>query len=330
MTETIHTRQFWIRSPGQGAVEDRTIGPPGPGEVLVEASYSGVSRGTEALVFNGAVPASEYEAMRAPFQEGSFPGPLKYGYSSVGRVARAPDTPELEGRSVFCLFPHQDRYVVPAASVVPLPEGLPERRAVLGANMETALNVVWDAWVGPGDRVLVVGGGVVGLLVAWISRGVPGSDVLIVDVDPSRAAVAEALGVSFAGSVPAGFDADVVVHASGSPEGAAAALGGAGVEARVVEASWFGDRSVGLPLGEAFHARRITLRSSQVGRIPPERAPRWTHRRRIEKALELLRAPVLDRLVTGESPFDELPDTLRRLSDDPAGALCHRIRYRPG
>ncbi len=296
----------------------------------MEASYSGISRGTEALVFNGAVPESQHDAMRAPFQEGSFPGPVKYGYSSVGRVARAADAPELEGRSVFCLFPHQDRYVVPVDAVVPLPEGLPEGRAVLGANMETALNVVWDAGVGPGDRALVVGGGVVGLLVAWIARGIPGSDVLIVDVDPSRAEVAEALGVSFAGSVPAGFDADVVVHASGSPEGAAAALGGAGVEGRVVEASWFGDRSVGLPLGEAFHARRITLRSSQVGRIPPERAPRWTHRRRIEKALELLRAPVLDRLVTGESPFDELPDTLRRLSDDPAGALCHRIRYRPG
>ena len=330
MTETIHTRQFWIRSPGRGALLDRAIAPPGPGEVLVEASCSGISRGTEALVFNGFVPASQYEAMRAPFQEGSFPGPLKYGYSSVGRVARAPGTPELEGRSVFCLFPHQDRYVVPADAVVPVPDGVPDGRAVLGANMETALNVAWDAAVGPGDRVLVVGGGVVGLLVAWMSGGIPGSEVLLVDVDPSRADVASALGVSFAPVVPAGFDADVVVHASGSPEGAASALAAAGVEARVVEASWFGDRTVGLPLGEAFHARRITLRSSQVGRIPPERAPRWTHRRRLRKALELLRAPELDRLVTGESPFEELPETLRRLSDDPAGALCHRIRYGPG
>jgi NADPH:quinone reductase-like Zn-dependent oxidoreductase len=330
MTETIHTRQFWIRSPGQGAVVDHAIAPPGPGELLVEASYSGISRGTEALVFSGSVPESQHDAMRAPFQEGSFPGPVKYGYSSVGTVSRAPDAPELEGKAVFCLFPHQDRYVVPVAAVVPLPEGVPEGRAVLGANMETALNVVWDAEVAPGDRVLIVGGGVVGLLVAWISGGIPGSEVLLVDVDPSRAGVVAALGVSFAPTVPTGFDADVVVHASGSPEGVAAALGGAGVEARVVEASWFGDRSVGLPLGEAFHARRITLRSSQVGRIPPERAPRWTHRRRIEKALELLRAPTLDRLVTGESPLDELPGVLRRLAEEPAGALCHRIRYRPG
>lgn len=329
MTETIHTRQFWIRSPGQGVVENRAIAPPGPGDVLVEASWSGISRGTEALVFNGAVPESQHDTMRAPFQEGSFPGPVKYGYSSVGKVARAPDAPDLEGRSVFCLFPHQDRYVVPVDAVVPLPEGVPEGRAVLGANMETALNVAWDAGVGPGDRVLVVGGGVVGLLVAWISGGIPGSEVLLVDVDPSRADVVAGLGLSFATSVPAGFDADVVVHASGAPEGAATALGGAGVEARVVEASWFGDRPVELPLGQAFHARRITLRSSQVGRIPPERAPRWTHRRRLQKALELLCAPVLDRLVTGESPFDELPETLSRLSADPAGALCHRIRYGP-
>lgn len=296
----------------------------------METSWSGISRGTEALVFNGAVPESQHDAMRAPFQEGSFPGPVKYGYSSVGKVARAPDAPELVGRSVFCLFPHQDRYVVPVDAVTRLPEGVPEGRAVLAANMETALNVVWDAAVGPGDRVLVVGGGVVGLLVAWISRGIPGSEVLLVDVDPSRSDVGAALGLSFATSVPAGFDADVVVHASGSPEGTASALGGAGVEARVVEASWFGDRTVGLPLGEAFHARRITLRSSQVGRIPPDRAPRWTHRRRLEKALEFLRAEALDLLVTGESPFDELPETLSRLSTDAAGALCHRIRYGPG
>lgn len=329
MTETIHTRQFWIRSPGQGVIEDRAIDPPGPGEVFVETSWSGISRGTEALVFHGAVPESQHDAMRAPFQEGSFPGPVKYGYSSVGRVTRAPTAAELEGRSVFCLFPHQDRYVVPADAVIPLPEGVPEGRAVLGANMETALNVVWDAAVGPGDRVLVVGGGVVGLLAAWISGGIPGSEVLLVDVDPSRADVTATLGLSFAMSVPAGFDADVVIHASGSPDGAGAALGGAGVEARVVEASWFGDRPVRLPLGGAFHARRITLRSSQVGRIPPDRAPRWTHRRRLEKALELLRAQSLDRLVTGESPFDELPETLSRLSTDPAGALCHRIRYGP-
>jgi threonine dehydrogenase-like Zn-dependent dehydrogenase len=298
----------------------------------VRALYSGISRGSETLVFRGEVPASQHQAMRCPFQEGEFPGPVKYGYMSVGRVetgrGRAAST--LEGRTVYCLHPHQDVYVVPASAVTPLPEGVPAERAVFAANMETALNGIWDAAPGVGDRMVIVGGGVVGMLAAWLAAGVPATDVTLVDTDPSRRHVAEALGVRFADEVPDGAGADVVIHASGDPAGLRDALAATGVEGRIVELSWYGSRSVSLPLGEAFHSRRITLRGSQVGRIPPDRAPRWDHARRMSLALRLLDDPALDVIVTGESPFEELPAVMKRLARDGTGTLCHRIRYASG
>ena len=302
--------------------------PPGQaGQVLVRTVYSGVSRGTEALVFNGEVPRSQYEAMRAPFQEGEFPGPVKYGYANVGEVLPEDAPPELAGSTVFCLYPHQDLYRVPAAAVARIPAGVPPARAVLAANMETAINVVWDARPAAGDRIVVIGAGVVGLLVAWLCRQVPGAAVTAVDVNPERGSAAGALGVAFRTEAERQPAADLIVHASGQPAGLHTALDIAGVEATIVEASWYGSRSVPLPLGEAFHSRRLTLRSSQVGRLPPERAARWSHARRMRLALELLRAAELDALISGESGFAELPAVMARLSRDPRAALCHRIRY---
>jgi threonine dehydrogenase-like Zn-dependent dehydrogenase len=322
-------RQFWIRTPGHGEIVTSPLGPREPDHVLVRTLYSGISRGTESLVFRGEVPPSQYQAMRAPFQEGDFPEPVKYGYSSVGEVLEVPDQPgpSIVGRHVFCLHPHQDLYMVPAQAVRVLPYGLPPERAVLGANMETALNAVWDARPSAGDRIVVIGGGVVGLLVAWLCRQIPATRVSLVDIDPSREVVAQGLGLEFAAAAPAGADADFIFHASGSPQGLEAALSVAGVEATVVELSWYGTRSVPLPLGEAFHSRRLTLRSSQVGRIPVDRAPRWDHSRRLGVALDLLGDKRLDILISGESDFETLPEVMRHLAEDGRGALCHRIRY---
>lgn len=327
MSETNIARQFWIREPGHGEIVRADLAPRQVDEVLVRTRYSAISRGTESLVFRGEVPSSQYEVMRAPFQEGRFPGPVKYGYINVGDVVDGPD--DLTGRLVFCLFPHQDVYCVPATRVTPVPDDVPSGRAVLAANMETAVNVVWDARPSAGDRIVVIGAGVVGLLVAWLCRTTPGASVTVVDINPSRAAVARELGLSFRTDVPEDGDADLVIHASGQPQGLASALATAGLEATIVEASWYGSRPVPLPLGEHFHSRRLTIRSSQVGRVPPDRAPRWSFQRRMTLALNLLRAPELDALITGESAFEDLPDVLARLTQDPAGALCHRIRYAP-
>jgi threonine dehydrogenase-like Zn-dependent dehydrogenase len=254
---------------------------------------------------------------------------VKYGYSSVGQVLVAPEGARsaLVGRTVFCLHPHQDLYTVPATAVTALPADLPPGRAVLAANMETAVNAFWDATPTAGDRIVVIGAGVVGLLTAWLCRQVPGARVTVLDVDAAKASAASALGLEFQEWTLAESDADVVVHASGSPEGLATALSVAGLEARIIELSWFGSREVPLPLGEAFHSRRLTIQSSQVGRIPASRAARWTHARRMALALELLRDPTLDHLISGESPFEELPDVMARLARDGRGVLCHRIRY---
>jgi len=326
----IHTaRQFWIRAPGHGEIVRAELAPRQEDEVLVRTLYSAISRGTEALVFKGEVPSSQYDAMRAPFQEGQFPGPVKYGYASVGEVEEAPARVpnDLAGRLVFCLFPHQDLYCVPASRVTPVPDDLPAGRAVLAANMETAVNVLWDARPLPGDRIVVIGAGVVGLLVAWLCRKTPGASVTVVDINPAREVIAEQLGLSFRTKAPPHANADLVIHASGQPEGLASALATAGIEATIVEASWYGIRPVTLLLGEDFHSRRLTLRSSQVGRLPPDRASRWSPQRRMALALDLLRDPRLDTLITAESAFEDLPDVMARLSHDPAGALCHRIRY---
>jgi hypothetical protein len=314
---------FWITAPGRGEIRDEPLPPAGSGEAVVRALYSGISRGTESLVHAGRIPPSEYTRMRAPFQAGEFPGPVKYGYASVGRVESGPA--ELIGRLVFCLYPHQTRYVVPAAALQPLPEGVPPARAVLAANLETAINGLWDALPRIGDRIAVVGGGAVGCLVAWLAGRVPGCRVELIDIDPARAGLARALGVDFATPPEATGDADVVVHASGAPAGLETALALAADEATVVELSWYGDREVRLPLGGAFHARRLTLRSSQVGRLPPPQLPRWSSRRRLGLALELLADPALDALIVGECAFADLPARAAALASQ--GALCHRVRY---
>jgi len=291
----------------------------------VRTRFSGISRGTEATVFRGGVPRSQHQTMRAPFQEGDFPAPVKYGYASVGEVLEGP--PELEGRTVFCLYPHQDLYRVPAEAVVPLPAGVPAKRAVLAANMETALNASWDAEPFPARRILVVGAGVVGMLAGWLLERRADATVTVFDIDRTRADAAAALGLTFSNAPPRGTEADLVVHASGSEAGLRTALANAGPEATILELSWYGDRPVSLPLGEAFHSRRLTLKSSQVGRIPPHRAADWDHRRRLASALELLADPRLDALISGESPFEELPETMARLARNGTGVLCHRIRY---
>jgi len=323
--DSVTARAFWIRSPGSVGIQSETLAPLAPGEVGVRTLYSGISRGTESLVFAGNVPESQYEAMRAPFQAGHFPGPVKYGYISVGIIEEGPA--DRIGQRVFCLFPHQDRYRVPASAALPLPPGLPPERAVLAANMETAINALWDAAPMVGDRILVIGGGVLGLLAAWLCQKLPGTEVMLMDVNPARAAIARAWGLEFARQVNTGYEADLVIHASGSSEGLGHALTAAGQEATIVELSWYGARQVTLPLGEAFHSRRLLLKSSQVGRIPPHRSVRWDFRRRLALALDLLGDERLDRLITGESPFEQLPEIMPKLATDPGDSLCHRIRY---
>jgi len=318
-------KALWYTGPGQAELRDETLAPPGPGEVRVAALFGAVSRGTESLVFAGRVPDSEYERMRAPFMGGAFPFPVKYGYATVGEVRVGP--PELLGRTVFTLTPHQSAFNVAAAAVMPVPADVPATRAVLAANMETALNAVWDAAPGPADRIAVVGGGVVGALVAYLCGRLPGAAVTLVDINPARAELAQALGVGFAAPDAAPVDCDLVVHASGTAAGLATALRLAGAEATVLELSWYGAGDVTVPLGGAFHSRRLRLVSSQVGQVAASRRPRWTYARRLAAALALLEDARLDALLAPPVALADLP---RRLPDilGPGGTvLCQVIAY---
>ena len=320
-----HARAFWITGLSQGEIRNEPLARCDTGEVRVRALYSALSRGTETLVFRGEVAPGEYGRMRAPFQAGDFPAPVKYGYISVGEVEEGPGA--LLGRTVFCLYPHQTRYVVPAAAVRPLPEDVPPQRAVLAANLETAINGLWDADPRIGDRIAVIGAGALGCLAAWLAGRVPGCEVELVDTNPRRAAVARALGVGFVAPETARRGADLVIHASGAPEGAALALELAGFEATVLELSWFGACAVPLALGAAFHSQRLTLKSSQVGNVAAAQRARWTRERRLDLALRLLADPAPDALVTGEDRFEDLPRVMARLAAGPGDTICHRIVY---
>lgn len=316
---------FWIDRPGVGALRREPIAPLGAGDVLVRTSRTGISRGTETSVFEGRVPVAEYERMRAPFQAGDFPGPVKYGYLNVGVVEDGPDA--LRGRTVFTLFPHQSAFVVPADAVVAVPDEVPARRAVLAGAVETAVNVLWDAAPLVGDRLLVVGAGMIGCSVARLARGIPGVEVVLVDADASRRTVAERLGVGFAEPGDAPRDRDVVVNASGSAAGLQLALEAVVTDGTVVEASWYGDRPVTLELGADFHSRRLTIRSSQVGAVAASRRGIRTTRDRLALALDLLRDPAFDALLTGSSPWRDLPAVMADLASGRRAALCHTIDW---
>ncbi|HEY5826819.1 MAG TPA: zinc-binding alcohol dehydrogenase [Hyphomicrobiaceae bacterium] len=327
--KTRMARALWY--PRKGAAELRLapLPRPRPGEATVRSLFSGISRGTERLVFTGAVGRSEWERMRGPNQEGDFSFPVKYGYCATGVVEEGPA--ELLGRIVFCLHPHQDFFNVPASSLVPVPDDVPARRATLAANMETALNALWDGGAGPGDRIVVVGAGVVGLLVTALAARLPGAEVTAVDMDAGRTTLVASLGARFARPEQAPGEADIVFHASATSAGLATAIKCAGFEGTVVEMSWYGDKPVEVELGGAFHSRRLKLVSSQVGQVAASRRPRWDYGRRIGLAMRLLAQPELDALVAEEIAFEdaarEVPRVLGPNAQGIGQGLAPVIRY---
>jgi threonine dehydrogenase-like Zn-dependent dehydrogenase len=325
MADPLRATAYWTTGPGRGMLRDEPLRKPGPGEALVRTRHSGISRGTELLVHRGGVPPEIASRMRAPFQDGDLPGPVKYGYLSVGVVEDGPK--ELLGRDVFCLFPHQDRYVVPVAALTPVPDGVPARRATLAGAAETAVNALWDAAPRLGDRVAVVGAGMIGCTVARLLRTFPLDRLELVDVEPGRAAVGEALGVEVVHPADAAGGCDVVVHASATSAGLQRSLELLGDEGEVIELSWYGTSEVSVPLGSVFHPRRLSVRASQVSEVAASRRARRTPADRLALALRLLRDDAFDALITGCSPFAELPETMRRLASGDLSAICHVIDY---
>ncbi|MEO3474484.1 zinc-binding alcohol dehydrogenase [Roseomonas sp. CAU 1739] len=321
-------RALWTVAAGHCEIRTENLPQRAPGQALVRALASGVSRGTERLVLMGRVPDSQRDAMRCPFQAGDFPFPVKYGYSAVGVVEEGPDA--LLGRRVFVLHPHQDIFLAPVGMCIPVPDAVPDARAVLAANMETAVNILWDARPLAGERALVIGAGVVGLLVAALLARMPGMEVVVCDLDPRRRPMVEALGARFAAPEDAPADRDLVIHASADPAGLRRALELCAFEARIVEASWYGTREATLPLGEAFHARRLQIISTQVGAVAPAMRGRRTHGERMALALSLLADARFDSLVGPATPFADLAGAMPRLLNPPPGdapPLCPLVTY---
>jgi NADPH:quinone reductase-like Zn-dependent oxidoreductase len=316
---------LWYVGPGQAEIRPQRLSRLQNDHVRVRAVHGAISRGTEALISAGRVPPSEHSRMRAPFMEGTFPFPVKYGYATAGVVEAGPA--DVVGRQVFALYPHQTKFDVPAAEVVPVPDGIPLSRAVLAANMETALNATWDAAPGPSGRIAVVGAGVVGALVAFLCASNNAADVTLIDIDPARADLARALGLKFAVPADAPADCAFVFHCSASAEGLATALNIAADEATIIELSWYGEGAVPVPLGGAFHSRRLKIVSSQVGKVAPSRRATFTHRLRLEAALKLTADPRLDALLTPAVAFAELPSRLADILKPRSGVLCQLIAY---
>ena len=318
-------RSLWYTGPWAAELREEALAEPGPEQVLVRSVYSGVSRGTERLVFSGSVAESEGERMRCPMQAGVLPFPVKYGYGAVGRVAQG--NADLLGWTVFVLHPHQDAFLAPVCSIFKLPEGVPARRGTLAANMETALNAMWDSGAGPADRIAIVGGGVVGLLIGFLAARLPGADVTLVDLCLERRKIAGAFGCQFAAPEAAPSNCDVVFHTSATAAGLATAISCAGFEAPILELSWYGAGTVTAPLGAGFHSQRLKLICSQVGNVSQSRRPRWSRRQRMEAALRLLRAPELDLLTAFEIPFEDAARRLPSLLREGAPGLAPVLRY---
>ena len=315
---------YWVTETGDGELRQEALPERQEGEALVRTLYSGVSRGTERVVHEGRVPERVADLMQAPHQEGDFPGPVKYGYLSVGTVEQGPE--EWVGKTVFSLHPHQDFYVIPTSQLTAIPEDVPARRAVLTGIVEVAINALWEAGPRLGDRVAVVGGGLVGGVLATLLRKYPLGRLQLVDADPEKRKLAETINIEFAEPEVAKSDNDIVFHCSASNEGLKLSLQLAGDDSDVIELSWFADKEVTLPLGEDFHARRLNIRSSQVGAVALPRRHRRTNAQRLEQAARELKDPLFDTFLTSECQFRNLPTTLVKLFERPGG-FCHVVAY---
>jgi 2-desacetyl-2-hydroxyethyl bacteriochlorophyllide A dehydrogenase len=333
-------RSLWFTAPRTAELREEAVPPPGPGEVRVETVASAVSAGTEMLVYRGEVPQDL--PLDLPTLRGGYAFPIKFGYAASGRVIDAGLGVErlFSGDPVFVHHPHQEVFVVPAWMPVRLPDDLDPQRGAFVANLETALNVVHDTPLRLGETALVLGGGVVGLLVARLLKLSGAGAVLVVDPLQGRRELAPSMGADGAFGpedvngrvmeVTGGRGADVAVEASGSGAGLQAAIGAVATEGTVVVASWYGTRPVTLELGGHFHRGRVRLRSSQVGRLNPELEPRWDRERRTQTVLGFLKRLDLGDLISHRIPFDRAPEAYRLLDERPEEAVQVVFTYEGG
>lgn len=302
--------------------------------VLIETLYSGISRGTESLVYHGKVPISEANRMRCPHQTGDFTYPVSYGYACVGKVIETQsDVSQIKKDDiVFVLHPHQDIFCVPEEACNLVPATLTPSRAVLSANMETALNAVWDAEISGTSNHMVIGAGVVGLLTAFVLKSLSGHSPILIDINTAKKPIAEKLGLAF--HTPDEIaqknlaEMERLFNTSASEKGLQLAIEQSGFEAKILEMSWYGDKAVNLRLGGEFHSKRLQIISSQVGHIAPAKRETHGYSDRMQEAMKLLSDDKLDALLEPEIMFEALPDHLHDIFNKNSSALCQLVKYK--
>lgn len=325
--EKLEARALWFAASREAELRNETVPPPGPREVRVRSIASAISHGTEMLAYRGQIPPDL--PLDLPTFSGSFAFPLKYGYATVGGVLDVGErvTDLAPEDAVFVHHPHQEVFVVPADMPIRLPDSIDPMLCVFAANLETALNIVHDAPVRLGETGLVFGMGVVGLLVARLLK-LAGAKVMVVEPVAARRDLAAAAGVEAALDPGEGLPervresnggrlADVAVEVSGAGSALQSAIDCVETEGTVVVASWYGTKPVSLSLGGNFHRGRVRLRSSQVGRLNPELAPRWDFARRMEAVMELLPRLGLEDLISHRFDFGDAPEAYRLLDGEP-------------
>jgi len=318
-------RSLWHLSDSQSVIKENTAQNPSPSFLKIQSHFSLISTGTERLVACGEVPGSVHDDMKVPYMEGAFPFPIKYGYSLVGKVIT--EGHSMTGKLVHAMHPHQDFCLINESDLFEIHSNIPAQRATLASNLETALTAVWDAQVNIGDRVLIVGFGLIGSLIARLLSFIPAIYFQIIEIDKERIQHAEKLGFPVSAILRKHSKFDIAFHTSATAEGLQTCIDGVGLEGKIIELSWYGKKPVKINMGGSFHSQRKQIISSQVGKLPSKYNARWDMKRRKKVVFELLENALFDQQITHFIKFVDTPTFFADLRAGKAKGLAYCIEY---
>lgn len=340
-------RAIWFDSPGRIVVRQEPLPEPQPGQVLVETKFSAISPGTEMLFYRGQVPPDMTIDSAIPELARPVTYPLKYGYACVGKVIKAAEQadPAWTGRMVFAFHPHESHFWAEPEQLLPVPPGLSPEQATLLPNMETAVSLIMDGAPLLGERVIVYGQGIVGLLTTFLLARFPLACLIAVDPIRLRRSRAQEIGAHMAldpndpeyaaqlkralGTTNGPSGADLVFELSGNPQALNDAINHAGFHGRIVVGSWYGAKRAPIDLGGHFHRNRIRLISSQVSTVNPVHAGRWDKSRRLEFAWAMLQSVSAGELITHRFGLDRAADAYSLVDQHPNQSIHVLINYQP-
>ena len=316
-------QSFWVNKK-RGSIKKELLNQSlGNDELLVKAYYSGISYGTEKIVHDSQVPANQYEFMRAPHQVGEFNKEVKYGYLSVGKVVVGPKS--MMNKMVYTMFPHQSMYILKSSLATLIPSHIPYKRALLTANMETAINAMWDSQPSIGDNTYVIGAGIVGILMAYVLSSTFGIKVTVIDNNASKKKLCKFFNIDFENNINCIKDPDIIFECSGNASVLSDLINNSTLETKICILSWYGKQQSKIKMGENCFSRRLEIIFSQVGNITPIQSKKWDNLSRRALALKLLDNKKLDSLIDKqEIKLKELPNFFKKGNTN---GLCKVVKY---